>query len=198
MEISLIGRRYEVQDNSYSKDLSGNCQFPLLCGQEGIIHQPYTECHKGRVHLFVDIVIPNNPFYKHHYRVLFYEWGLSSKSEREQNKNAVLGLVGAIYHPTYNASFCRVLDQELAEGYLSGVDCEILSLPYKKTFQPRFKNNEIKTVKVINVRSLETGIEYIIEFKNDWLPKYGTTYIPKEFNNDNEWNFCPHCGKRLK
>ena len=41
MEISLIGRRYKVKDNSYSKDLSGNCQFPLLGGQEGIIiHQP--------------------------------------------------------------------------------------------------------------------------------------------------------------
>jgi hypothetical protein len=199
MEKSLIGRRYVVKDNSYIKDLSGNCKCPLLCGQEGIIiHHPYTECHNGRIHLFVDIVIPNNTFYKYHYRVLFFEWGLLDKVEREQNKNAVLGLVGAIYHPTYNSSFCCVLGQDLVEGYLSGVDCEILSLPYYKTFQSRFKSDEIKRVSVINVRSLETGIEYIIEYKVEWLPKYGTTFIPKEFNNDDEWNFCPHCGKKLR
>ena len=37
MEKSLIGRRYVVKDNSYSKDLSGTCHRPLLYGQTCII-----------------------------------------------------------------------------------------------------------------------------------------------------------------
>ena len=199
MKISLIGRRYVVKDGSYSKDLSSNCKFPLLHGQEGIIiRQPYIECTNGEEELFVDIIIPNNPFYKYQYRVLFCEWGLLDKGERKQNKNAVLGLVGAIYRPTYNASNCHILDNDIIEGYLSNVDCEILSLPYNKTFPSLFEENKIETVKVINVRSLETGIEYVIDFKNEWIPKYNDTYILKEYNYDNKWNFCPHCGRKLK
>lgn len=199
MEKSLIGCRYVVKDSSYARDLSGNCKFPLLHGQEGvIIRQPYIEFVNGKQLLFVDIVIPNNPFYKYHYRVLFLEWGLLDKGKREQNKNAVTGLVGAIYHPTYNTGNCRMADNYMIGGYLSGVDCEILSLPFNKTLPPLFEEDKIKTVKVIYVRSLKTGIKYVIDFKNEWITKYSTTYIPKEYNYDNKWNFCPHCGKKLR
>jgi hypothetical protein len=194
MKISLIGHRYVVKDGSYSKDLSGNCEFPHLSGQESIIiRQPYTECVNDKEELFVDIVIPNNPFYKYQYRVLFCEWGLLDKGKRKQNKSAVLGFVGTIYHPTYNASNCRMLDNDIIEGYLSHVDCEIISLPYNKTFQSIFEENKIETVKVINVRSLETGIEYCIDYRKDWIVRDTHNGI-----EDSEWNFCPHCGKILK
>ena len=192
MEISLIGRRYKVKDASYSKDLSGNCQFPLLGGQEGIIiHQPYTECHKGRVHLFVDIVIPNNPFYKYHYRVLFYEWGLLDKSKREQINTPISGIYGIIYRPTYNTDNCRMVDNKNVLGYLMGTDCEIISDPMVIDIVDR-TTNKCSYITAIIVRSFETGIEYYIPYEKEWVVK------PSPTNEDNKWSFCPHCGKMLK
>jgi hypothetical protein len=44
----------------------------------------------------------------------------------------------------------------------------------------------------IIVRSFETGIEYYIPYKEEWVVGYTPT------NEDNEWNFCPHCGKKLR
>lgn len=189
MEKSLIGRRYVVRDNSYSKDLSGNCLFPTLAGQEGIIiHNPYTECVKGRENLFVDIVIPNNFYYKHHYRVLFREWGLLDKGDIK------LDNFNTIYCPDYNASHCRMLDNDMVEGYLLGVNCEILSSPYCRTFQDLYNPKQTtKKSLVIDVRSLETGIEYCIDYRKDWVVK--DTHNGVE---DSEWNFCPHCGKKLR
>ena len=188
MEISLIGRNYVVKDNSYSKDLSGNCLHPTLAGQKGIIiHQPYTECVKGKEYLFVDIVIPNNHFYKHHYRVLFYEWGLLDK------RGIKLDNFNTIYCPNYNASKCRMLNNNMIEGFLSGVNCEVLSAPYYRDVVNLYIPKQIERVLVIDVRSLETGIEYFIDYNKDWIVRH--TYNGVE---DSEWNFCPHCGKKLR
>ena len=44
----------------------------------------------------------------------------------------------------------------------------------------------------IVVRSFETGIEYFIPYKEEWVVK------PIPTNEDNDWNFCPHCGKKLR
>lgn len=188
MEISLIGRRYVVKDNSYSKDLSGICQYPTLAGQEGIIiHQPYIECVNGREILFVDIVIPNNFFYKHHYRVMFMEWGLLDKGDIKIDD------FKTIYLPDYNASNCRMLDNDMIEGYLAGVNCEVLSKPYYRTFKNRFIPKQTEKALVIDVRSLETGIEYCIDYRKNWIVR--NTHNGVE---DSEWNFCPHCGKKLQ
>lgn len=188
MKISLIGRRYVVKDNSYSKDLSGICQHPTLAGQKGIIiHNPYIECHEGSYNLFVDIVIPNNLVYKHHYRVMFKEWGLL---DREDIK---LYNFNTIYCPNYNATHCRMLNNDMVEGYLSGVNCEVLSKPYYRTFKNRFIPNQFERALVIDVRSLETGIEYCIDYKKDWVVRHTHNDI-----EDSDWNYCPHCGKKLR
>ena len=187
---SLIGRRYLVKDNSYAKDLSGNCHYPLLCGQTCIIiHNPYTECVKGETYLFVDVVVPNNKTYTNHYRVLFYEWGLLDKGRREQTKSS--GLVGRIYRPTYNTDDCRMVDNKNVMGYLMDTDCEIISRPMIIDIVDRFTDKCIFTTAII-VRSFETGIEYYVTYKEEWV----VDYIPT--NEDNEWNFCPHCGKKLR
>ena len=190
MEKSLIGRRYVVKDNSYSKDLSGTCKCPLLYGLTCIIiHNPYTECVKGKTYLFVDVVVPNNEFYTKHYRVLFYEWGLLDKGKREQTKKS--GLIGKIYRPTYNTDDCRMVDYKNVSGYLMDTDCEILSTPMTIDIVDKY-TDECTFIKAIIVRSLETGIEYIIPYKEEWV----VGYTP--INEDNEWNFCPHCGKKLR
>ena len=190
MEKSLIGRRYIVKDNSYSKDLSGTCHSPRLYGQTCIIiHNPYTECVKGKTYLFVDVVVPNNEFYTKSYRVLFSEWGLLDKGKREQTKPS--GLIGKIYRPTYNTDDCRMVDNKNVCGYLMDTDCEIISRPMTSDIVDRFTNN-CTFIKAVIVRSLETGIEYIIPYKEEWVVDY-TSMI-----EDNEWNFCPHCGKKLR
>jgi hypothetical protein len=161
-----------------------------LAGQEGIIiHNPYTECVKGREYLFVDIVIPNNFFYKHYYRVLFLEYGLMDKDYRIDCCS-----FNSIYCPNYNASNCRMLDNNMVEGRLLGVNCEILSSPYYRTFQDLYNPKQTtKKALVIDFRSLETGIEYCIDYRKDWIVKYNSNGF-----EDNEWNFCPHCGKKLR
>ena len=190
MEKSLIGRRYVVKDGSYSKDLSGTCHSPRLYGQTCIIiHNPYTECVKGKNYLFVDVVLPNNEFYTKHYRVLFYEWGLLDKGERKQTK--LSGLIGKIYRPTYNTDKCRMVDDKNVSGSLMDTDCEIISRPMVIDIVDRF-TNKCSFIKAIIVRSLETGIEYYIPYKEEWV----VGYTP--INEDNEWNFCPHCGKKLR
>ena len=190
MEKSLIGRLYDVKDNSYIKDLSGTCHSPHLCGQTCIIiHNPYTECVKGKTYLFVDVVVPNNPFYTKHYRVLFYEWGLLGKSKREQTKSS--GLIGRIYRPTYNTENCRMVDNKNVMGYLMQTDCEIISRPMVIDIVERFAD-KCSFIKVVVVRSFETGIEYYVPYKEEWI--VGNT--PNK--EDNEWNFCPHCGKKLR
>ena len=191
MEKSLIGRKYVVNDNSYSKDLSGTCHCPLLYGQTCIIiHNPYTECVKGKTYLFVDVVVPNNEFYTKHYRVMFFEWGLLDKYKREQTKSS--GLIGRIYRPTYNTDKCRMVDNKRVSGYLMDTDCEIISNPMVIDVVDRFTNKCSYIKNAIIVRSFETGIEYYIPYKEEWVVK------PIPINEDNEWNFCPHCGKKLR
>ena len=190
MEKSLIGRRYVVKDNSYSKDLSGTCQYPRLYGQTCIIiHNPYTECVKGKTYLFVDVVVPNNEFYTKHYRVLFFEWGLLDKSKREQTKSSEL--IGRIYRPKYNTESCRMVDDDNVIGYLMETDCEIISRPMVILITERF-SRKLSPINVVKVCSFETGIEYYVPYKEEWIVGYTST------NEDNEWNFCPHCGKSLK
>jgi hypothetical protein len=189
MEKSLIGRGYVVKDCSYSKDLSGTCRNPMLYGQNCIIiHNPYTECVNGKTYLFVDVVVPNNDFYNKHYRVLFFEWGLLNKGEREQTKKS--GLIGKIYRPTYNTDNCRMVDNKNVYGFLMNTDCEIISMPMVIDIANRV-TDECSFIKAIIVRSLETDIEYYIPYKEEWLVGYTPT-------NDDEWNFCPHCGKKLR
>lgn len=198
MEKSLIGRRYVVKDCSYAKDLSGTCQFPRLYGQTCIIiHNPYTECVKGETHLFVDVVVPNNEFYTKHYRVLFFEWGLLDKVEREQTKSS--GLIGRIYRPTYNTDNCRMVDNKNVSGYLMDTDCEIISRPMVIDIVDS-TTDKCLFIKAIIVRSFETGIEYIIPYKKEWVVGYTPTDKTPEllWNEDNEWNFCPYCGKKLR
>lgn len=194
MEKSLIGRRYVVRDNSYSKDLSDNSsQHLFLRGQTCIIiHNPYTECIKGKTYLFVDVVVPNNEFYTKHYRVLFFEWGLLDKGEREQINIPILGMYGTIYRPTYNTDKCRMVDNENVYGFLMDTDCEIISKPFGKRINDFYREDVTSVDLVIKVRSLETGIEYIIPYKEEWV----VGYTP--MNEDNKWNFCPHCGKKLR
>ena len=190
MEKSLIGRLYEVKDNSYIKDLSGTCHIPLLFGQTCIIiHNPYTECVKGNTYLFVDVVVPNNEFYTKHYRVLFFEWGLLDKSKREQTKSS--GLIGKIYRPKFNTDSCRMVDNKNVSGYLMNTDCEIISRPMVIDIVDRF-TDKCTFIKAVIVRSLETDIEYYVPYIEDWIVDYVST------NEDNEWNFCPHCGKKLR
>ena len=190
MEKSLIGRKYIVRDNSYSKDLSGTCQNPRLSGQICIIiHNPYTECVKGKTYLFVDVVVPNNEFYTKHYRVLFSEWGLLDKGKREQTKSSEL--IGSIYRPTYNSSDCRMVDNKNVMGYLMDTDCEIISRPMIIDIVDSF-TDKCTYITAIIVRSLETGIEYYIPYKEVWV----VGYTP--IKEDDEWNFCPHCGKKLR
>ena len=190
MEKSLIGRRYIVKDNSYSKDLSGANKSPLLYNRECIIiHEPYTECVKGKNYLFVDVVVPNNEFYTKHYRVLFYEWGLMDKGKREQTKKS--GLIGKIYRPTYNTDNCRMVNNMSVSGYLMGIDCKIISNPMVIDIVNKF-TNKCSSITAIIVCSLETDIEYYIPYKEEWV----VGYIPT--NEDDEWNFCPHCGKKLR
>ena len=192
MEKSLIGRKYLVKDNSYAKDLSGNCQFPLLYGQTCIIiHNPYTECVKGKTYLFVDVVVPNNGVYTNHYRVLFYEWGLLDKSKREQINIPISGICGMIYRPTYNTDNCRMVDNKHVSSYLMDTDCEIISNPMVIDIVDS-STNKCSYIRAIIVRSFETGIEYFIPYKEEWVVK------PIPTNEDNEWNFCPHCGKKLR
>ena len=192
MEKSLIGRRYVVKDNSYSKDLSGTCHCPLLYGQICIIiHNPYTECVKGKTYLFVDVVVPYNSFYTKHYRVLFYEWGLLDKSKREQINTPISGICGIIYRPTYNTDNCRMIDNKNVSGYLMDTDCEIISDPMVIDIVDN-TTNKCSFIKAIIVRSLETGIEYYIPYKKEWVVK------PIPTNEDDKWNFCPHCGKKLR
>lgn len=192
MEKSLIGRRYIVRDNSYSKDLSGNCQRPLLYGQTCIIiHNPYTECVKGKTYLFVDVVVPNNEFYTKHYRVLFYEWGLLDKSKREQINTPISGICGIIYRPTYNTDNCRMVDNKNVSGYLMDTDCEIISDPMVIDIVDS-TTNKCSFIRAIVVRSFETGIEYYIPYEKEWVVK------PIPTNEDDKWNFCPHCGKKLR
>lgn len=190
MEKSLIGRKYLVTDNSYSKDLSGTCLSPRLYEQTCIIiHNPYTECVKGKTFLFVDVVVPNNEFYTKHYRVLFFEWGLLDKSKREQTKSSEL--IGKIYRPNYNTDSCRMVDNKNVMGYLMDTDCEIISTPMVIDIVDIF-TKKCTFIKAIVVRSFETGIEYYIPYKEEWIVDYVST------NDDNEWNFCPHCGKKLR
>lgn len=190
MEKSLIGRKYFVKDNSYSKDLSGTCHSPRLYGRTCIIiHNPYTECVKGKTYLFVDVVVPNSEFYNKHYRVLFYEWGLLDKGKREQTKSS--GLIGKIYRPTYNTDNCRMVDNKNVSAYLMDTDCEIISIPMTIDIVDRF-TDKCLFINAVIVRSLETGIEYIIPYKEEWI----VDYIPT--NEDNECKFCPHCGKKLR
>ena len=190
MEKSLIGRMYEVKDNSYIKDLSGTCHSPHLCGQTCvIIHNPYTECVKGKTYLFVDVVVPNNPFYTKHYRVLFFEWGLLGKRKREQTKPS--GLIGRIYRPKYNTDDCRMVDNKNVLAFLMDTDCEIISRPMVIDIVDRF-TNKCSFIKAIIVRSLETGIEYYVPYKKEWVVGYIST------NKEDKWNFCPHCGKKLR
>ena len=192
MEKSLIGRRYEVKDNSYIKDLSGTCHSPRLYGQTCIIiHNPYTECVKGKTYLFVDVVVPNNKDYTKHYRVLFYEWGLLDKSKREQINTPISGICGIIYRPTCNTSKCRMVDNKNVSGYLMNTDCEIISNPMVIDIVDKF-TKKCLFINAIIVRSFETGIEYYIPYKNEWVVGYTPT------NEDSEWNFCPHCGKKLR
>lgn len=191
MEKSLIGRRYLVRDNSFSKDLSDNSsQHLFLWGQICIIiHNPYTECVKGKTYLFVDVVVPNNEFYTKHYRVLFFEWGLLDKGEREQTKSS--GLIGKIYRPTYNTNHCRMVDNKNVLGYLMDTDCEIISRPMLIDIVDKFTDN-CSFIEAIVVRSFETGIEYYVPYKTEWVVNY------TQINKDNEWNFCPHCGEKLR
>lgn len=190
MEKSLIGRRYIVKDCSYSKDLSGTCKCPLLYGRTCIIiHNPYTECVKGRTYLFVDVVVPNNEFYTKHYRVLFYEWGLLDKGKREQTKSS--GVIGKIYRPTYNTYDCRMVDNKNVLAYLMDTDCEIISRPMLIDIVDRF-TNKCSFIKAIIVRSFETGIEYYVPYKTEWVVNYTQT------NEDDKWNFCPYCGEKLR
>ena len=190
MEKSLIGRRYVVKDCSYSKDLSGTYNNPNLYGKTCIIiHNPYTEYVKGKTYLFVDVVVPNNEFYTKHYRVLFFEWGLLDKGKREQAKSS--GLIGRIYRPTYNTDKCRMVDNKNVMGYLMDTDCEIISRPMVIDIVDRV-TDKCSFIRAIIVRSFETGIEYYIPYKNEWVVGYTPT------NEDSEWNFCPHCGKKLR
>ena len=190
MEKSLIGRRYIVKDNSFSKDLSGENKNPLLYNLQCIIiHNPYTECVKGKTYLFVDVVVPNNEFYTKHYRVLFFEWGLLDKGKREQTKSS--GLIGSIYRPTYNTNDCRMVDNKNVVGYLTDTDCEIISRPMIIDIVDSF-TNKCTFITAIIVRSFETGIEYYIPYKEGWV----VDFVPT--SEDNEWNFCPHCGKKLR
>ena len=190
MEKSLIGRRYIVKDNSYSKDLSGTCHSPRLYGRTCIIiHNPYTECVKGQTYLFVDVVVPNSECYNKHYRVLFYEWGLLDKGERAQTKSS--GLIGKIYRPTYNTDKCRMVDNKNVSVYLMDTDCEIISTPMTIDIVDKY-TDKCTFINAIIVRSFETGIEYIIPYKEEWV----VGYIPT--NENDEWNFCPHCGKKLR
>ena len=188
MEKSLIGRKYIVRDNSYSMDLSGNCQNPTLGGQECIIiRNPYKEYVKGKTYLFVDVVIPNNFFYKHHYRVMFMEWGLLDKGDIK------LDNFNTIYCPDYNASNCRMLADDMVEGYLMGVNCEVLSKPYYRMFKNRFIPDQIEKALVIDVRSLESGIKYCIDYRINWVVKHTNNGV-----EDSDWIFCPYCGKKLR
>ena len=190
MEKSLIGRRYVVKDCSYSKDLSGTCISPRLYGQTCIIiHNPYTECVKGKTYLFVDVVVPNNEFYTKHYRVLFFEWGLLDKGKREQTKSS--GVIGKIYRPTYNTYDCRMVDNKNVSAYLMDTDCEVISRPMVIDIVDRF-TNKCSFIKAIIVRSFETGIEYYVPYKTEWVVNYTQT------NEDDKWNFCPHCGEKLR
>ena len=170
--------------------MSGTCHCPLLCGQTCIIiHNPYTECVKGKTSLFVDVVVPNNEFYTKHYRVMFFEWGLLDKSKREQTNT--LELIGKIYRPTCNTSICRMVDNKNVSGYLMNTDCEIISNPMVIDIVDRY-TQKCLFINAIIVRSLETGIKYYIPYEEEWVVK------PIPTNEDNEWNFCPHCGKKLR
>ena len=84
-----------------------------------------------------------------------------------------------------------MVDNKNVSGYLMDTDCEIISIPMVIDIVDRF-TDECTFIKAIIVRSFETGIEYIIPYKEEWV----VGYTP--INEDDKWNFCPHCGKKLQ
>ena len=137
---SLIGRRYVVKIGSYSKGFVGYLSCPRLYGQTCIIiHNPYTECVKGKTYLFVDVVFLIMSFIQSTIVYCFMSGGLLDKGKREQTKSS--GLIGKIYRPTYNTDNCRMVDNKNVSGYLMDTDCEIISRPMVIDIVDRFTIN---------------------------------------------------------
>ena len=84
-----------------------------------------------------------------------------------------------------------MVDNKNVYGFLMDTDCEIISRPMMIDIVDRFAD-KCTFIKAIIIRSLETGIEYYIPYKVEWI----VDYVPT--NEDSEWNFCPHCGKKLR
>ena len=190
MEKSIIGRKYEVKDNSYSQDLSGTCVRPHLCNKTCIIiTQPYIKEVNGRRHLFVNVVVLNNPVYPHHYRVLFYEWGLLDK-EYNKPKTSQPTLIGCTYYAGYNHSDCRLVSDLTVVGIIAKTECLIIS-EIQTIIIPDSYGPKTHPVEAIKVRSQETGLEYYVPYMNSDIVNYKPEAEPQP------WKFCPYCGKPL-
>lgn len=188
MEKSIIGRKYEVKDNSYACDLSGTCARPYLYEKICIIiTQPYIKEVNGRRHLFVNVVCLDKE-YPHHYRVLFYEWGLLGK-QHEQLKITYSTLPGCTYYAMYNNSDCRLVSDLTVKALLSKTECTILS--EIQTIVIPSCGSDTYPIQAIKVRSNETGLEYYVPYERHNIVNYKPDAEPQP------WKFCPYCGKLL-
>ena len=84
-----------------------------------------------------------------------------------------------------------MVDNKNVSGWLMDTDCEIISRPMVIDIVDEF-TDKCSFIKAIIVRSFETGIEYFIPYKEEWV----VGYTP--ISEDNKWNFCPHCGRKLR
>ena len=84
-----------------------------------------------------------------------------------------------------------MVDDKNVFGYLMDTDCEIISRPMVIDIVDNY-TDKCLFINAVIVRSFETDIEYYIPYKEEWV----VGYIPT--NEDDEWNFCPHCGKKLR
>ena len=187
MEKSIIGRKYEVKDNSYACDLSGTCARPYLYGKTCIIiSQPYIVSVRDKRHLFINVVVPNDMAYPHHYRVLFYEWGLLDK-QHEKLKITYSTLPGCTYYAMYNNGDCRLVSDLTVKAFLSKTECTILS--EIQTIVIPSCGSDTYSIQAIKVRSNETGLEYYVPYEKGNIVNYKPEPQP--------WKFCPYCGKPL-
>lgn len=189
MEKSIIGRKYEVKDNSYAQDLTGTCVRPHLCNKTCIIiTQPYVKEVNGRRRLFVDVVCLDKA-YPHHYCVLFFEWGLVDK-EYNKPKASQSTLIGCTYFSTFNYGDCRLVSDLTITGVLAVTECVVISEVQTITI-PDLEGSKTHTADVIKVRSQETGLEYYVPY----IPANIVNYKPDA--EPQPWKFCPYCGKPL-
>lgn len=189
MEKSIIGRKYEVKDNSYAQDLTGTCARPHLYGKVCIIiTQPYIKEISGKRRLFVDVVCLDKE-YPHHYRVLFYEWGLLGKQSGKLIPSQST-LVGCTYYAGSNYADCRLVSDLTVVGALARTECLIIS-EIQTIIIPDSYGPKTHPVEAIKVRSQETGLEYYVPYMNADIVNYKPDAEPQP------WKFCPYCGKPL-